>query len=526
MGAQDNQTLRQWCYTVLIALAAGQIAGRILSAEYVLEPSLHRPAELVGDPRRPWPSNPPPALPFFSSNDRSRWATIRALVEEGTYSVGYRMEYPQAENLNHIQAQGLLLGRLLGSTSTLLMSGSSGPIIPPPPLYSDHGILFEPGYTSVDRVLHPRTKRYYSSKPPLLPTLIAGEYWLLQRCFGWTLAEHPMLVAKAILFTWNWIPVIIYLVLLGRLIERYGQTDWGRIFTMGAACFATFISTFSITLNNHTQAATGLVFALYAFLQIWNSEPNYHAPSWRWWHFVLAGFFAAWTACNELPAIIVLIGFAILLLMRSMLYTLLVYVPSALVPISAFLYTNYLALGEWWPAYEKFGSIWYEYPGSYWAVRRGIDAAREPIWLYMFHLLLGHHGILSLSPIYLLSVISMCMPRVGMGNLQRGFKLLLIFTAVVSLVVFLFYTTYVYYVLKTSNYGGWTSGPRWFFWLIPLWLLCMLPAADRMSASRMGRGVGYILLALSALSVAYPAWNPWRHPWIYNWMETLGWIQY
>ncbi|MCS7166873.1 MAG: hypothetical protein RMI91_09070 [Gemmatales bacterium] len=534
MGGTSAQTTRSWGYAILITLAAGHLAGRILSAEYVLEPSLHRPAERWEDPRRPWPISPPPALPFYSSNDRARWATIRALVEQGTYSVGYRLEYPPFGELSHLQAQAVLLCRALGTGTLFIITPNFIPPILPPPLYSDHGILFEPGYTSVDRVLHPQTKRYYSSKPPLLPTLIAGEYWLIRWLFGWSLTERPMLVAKIVLFTWNWLPFLLYLVLMSKLIEYYGQTDWGRLFSMGAASWATFLSTFSVTLNNHTQAATGLVFGLYPFLQIWRQGESNRELSFiptdsrhrQWWYYCLAGLFAGWTACNELPALLIVVGFACLLMWRNVLLTIVFYIPAALLPIAGFAYTNYLALGEWWPAYEKFGSIWYEYPGSYWAVRRGIDAAREPVWLYMVHLLVGHHGIFSLSPVFLLSLVSIVCPKISNPGSPSSYKVLLIGTGVVSLIVFLFYTVYVYYALKTSNYGGWTSGPRWFFWLIPLWLLSMLPAADWLAATRTRRFLGYILLAWSAVSVAHPAWNPWRHPWLYNWMEALGWIRY
>ncbi|MCS7159233.1 MAG: hypothetical protein RMJ19_02070, partial [Gemmatales bacterium] len=258
-----------------------------------------------------------------------------------------------------------------------------------------------------------------------------------------------------------------------------------------------------------------------------DEHPSLSASAgWRWWHFSLAGFFASWAACNELPALMIVVGLACLLLLRSISYTLIFYIPAALLPIAAFLGTNYLALGEWWPAYEKFGSIWYEYPGSYWAVRRGIDAAREAVGVYMLHLLVGHHGIFSLSPIFLLSLGSVIYPKLYPHSPNHSYRLLLYGTSLVTVVLFFFYTVYVYYALKTSNYGGWTSGPRWFFWLIPLWLLSMLPAADWLAATRARRVSGYILLAWSALSVAYPAWNPWRHPWLYNWMETLGWIRY
>ena len=42
------------------------------------------------------------------------------------------------------------------------------------------GIVFEDGWQTIDKVLHPERQEFYSSKPPLLPTLVAGEYWLLQ----------------------------------------------------------------------------------------------------------------------------------------------------------------------------------------------------------------------------------------------------------------------------------------------------------------------------------------------------------
>ena len=63
-------------------------------------------------------------------------------------------------------------------------------------------------------------------------------------------------------------------------------------------------------------------------------------------------------------------------------------------------------------------------------------------------------------------------------------------------------------------------------WLTPLWMLSLVPVADRLGASRGGRALAYLLLALSVLSASYPAWNPWRHPWIYNFMESRGWIPY
>ena len=46
------------------------------------------------------------------------------------------------------------------------------------------------------------------------------------------------------------------------------------------------------------------------------------------------------------------------------------------------------------------------------------------------------------------------------------------------------------------NYGGTSSGLRWVFWLAPLWLLTMLPAADALARRPWTRGLGLALLAL------------------------------
>ena len=70
-----------------------------------------------------------------------------------------------------------------------------------------------------------------------------------------------------------------------------------------------------------------------------------------------------------------------------------------------------------------------------------------------------------------------------------------------------------YCVLGQAN-GGATIAAR------------LLPAADWLGRRRWGRALAVVLLALSVLSASYPSWNPWRHPWIYNWMDAWGRIPY
>jgi hypothetical protein len=526
-------------YVLLITVAAGMILGRLLSVELIYEPSYHRES---GQPRslgRTWPTERPEPMPTFSSNDRSRWCTVRALVENGTYVIGHR-------DPNYL-GPAYLVTQVLGAKALVPVGGPLAPLAPilvasrvtqfdvfvlphhpkPATRYGDHGIVFEDGWQTVDKILDPKTREFYSTKPPLVPTLLAGEYWVLHRLFGWSITQDRWLVIRTILVTWNALPWVLYLLVLAWLVERVGTTDWGRFYVVAAGCFATLLTPFLISLNNHTIAACFAAFTLYFAARIYLDRAG-------WWAFALAGLCAGFTACNELPAASFAALLGLVLLWRFPRQTLLAYVPAVLLVAGAALLTNYLALGDWRPAYSKFGGPWYEYEGSHWQqegalFRSGIDFAWqwEDRWAYAFHLLLGHHGLISLTPLYLFALVGMGLALVGRGPVKEGTPALrplwrgfALFSLVLTLVVVGFY------LLRSNNYGGWTCGPRWLLWLTPLWLGCMVPVLDWLGARRWGRGLALAGLALSILSVAYALRNPWRHPWIFNLMDALGGIPY
>jgi hypothetical protein len=171
--------------------------------------------------------------------------------------------------------------------------------------------------------------------------------------------------------------------------------------------------------------------------------------------------------------------------------------------------------------------------------------------------LIGHHGVFSLTPIWLLSMAGLAIWGFGRSDRPSGCgqevasdasatppgetdsvegevrasaevtrtgpscrRSLAILVAAVTLACFAFYLSRP---LAHRNYGGMTSGFRWMFWLAPLWIVVMIPAADRMASRRVARGVALVLLALSVLSASYPTWNPWTLPWLTNWWIYLGW---
>jgi hypothetical protein len=496
---------RRTLYPLLIAVAVATVCGHILSAARVSVPFLARPAGEPGpeEHRNPWPGKRPEPMPNYGDNDRSRWDTVRALVDNGEYRIGHR----------EFEADGS---------------------------YHDSGICTEDGWRTIDKVLKPDTHDFYSSKPPLLPTLVAGEYWLLKHVLGWTIfddrePEHDQRwwVMRTILLTINALPFLVYLVVLARLVERFGETDWGRLYVLAAGGFGTFVTTFAVTFNNHTVAACTALFALYPALLIWAERRR------DVYLYLVCGIFAGFTITSELPAAVFAAGLFLLLLLRSPVRTLIAYVPAAALPVLALLLTNYLALGQLQPAYEHFGSVWYEFDGSHWKtnpgeVKYGIDWAyqSESRVVYAFHVLLGHHGLFSLTPIFLLAIagIVYILARGGQSSPQdegappRDLRAVAVLTLVVAVIVIGFYVVWV--PDRNRNYGGWTVAPRWLIWLTPLFLVTMLPAADWLAHRRWGRGLALVLLALSVLSVSYPAWSPWWHPWIYNWMESQSWLPY
>ncbi|HEY2894815.1 MAG TPA: hypothetical protein VGJ16_11395, partial [Pirellulales bacterium] len=203
-------------YLLLIVVATGAMLGRIFAVNSVDVIALE--THLARQGRADWQLE----RPFLSANDRSRWATVRSLVEHGTYAID--------------------------------------------------DVTAERGWDTIDMVKHvgpDGQEHLYSSKPPLFATLMAGEYWLINKITGATLADHPYEVGRFMLVTINVVPLLVYFWLLARLAERFGTTDWGRLFMMSAAAFGTFLTTFAVSINNHLPAAVCVVIACYCAVRIW-----------------------------------------------------------------------------------------------------------------------------------------------------------------------------------------------------------------------------------------------------------------
>ena len=499
-GDDPALKLRQSMYWLLICLSAGVMLGRVMAVDAVdrtglekdrlsriaaeldrkkgelrqeglegealtgeltrIETQLRRDAQL----RRP----------FLSANDRSRWCTVRALVEPAM--------------------------RIEGAP------------------YAIDKVIQEPNWDTIDMVKH--DGHLYSSKPPLFSTLMAGVYWIIYHLTGMSLATHPFVIGRIMLVVINIIPLAISFIFLARLVERFGTTDWGRLFVMSAAAFGTFLTTFIVAINNHLIAAVCATVAVYAAARIWYDGQQ------RIRYFLLAGFFGALLAASELPAMALFAAISLAVLWKAPRQTLLAYIPAALVVAVAFFATNWIAHGSITIPYmhRSPGDNWYDYTfqrdgreiESYWRHPSEIDQGDPSRAVYAFHVLVGHHGIFSLTPIWLLSMAGIII-SLWPGS-DRRMRQWAVLVGGISLICIIFY---MFRPLNQRNYGGMTSGFRWVFWLTPLWLVSMLPAVDILSKRRWTCGLCLVLLAFSVLSASYPTWNPWTHPWIMDYMKYL-----
>jgi len=512
----ERAGLRKSIYALLIAIGIGAVLGRVFAVDEVaasrLTPYLQReiaPRLKEKRARLEEQGVPPERIeqelartraslmrragilrPFLSANDRSRWCTLRALVERDMW---------------------------VAAEVQTVDGGTQFRWVP----YSIDKVLGEPGWDTIDMVKHSLPSHghngqefLYSSKPPLLPTLMAVPYWILHKVTGASLGTHPFAMGRTLLVIYNVIPLLIYFVLIARLIERFGQSDWGRVFVMAAAVFGTFLTTFSITVNNHLPGAVSALIALYAAVRIWFDGER------RLRYFFVAGLFATFVVACELPGLAFTAALGAALLWKAPRETCLAGVPAALIVTVGFFATNWIAHEDLRPAYTH--TEWYDYEyqrhpddrvvDSYWRNRQGIDRGEPSELVYAFHALVGHHGIFSLTPVWILAALGLGIWLTSPTDPRlREMAVLIMAVTAVCLCFYLFMQPQ-----ENRNYGGMTAGLRWAFWFAPLWLVAMLPAADRCADRKVWRALALVFLAISVLSASYPTWNPWSHPWLFN----------
>lgn len=501
------------------------------------------------------------ATPLLSANDRSRWVTVRALVETGSYEIDRYTKDPW-------------LARQWNTIDKVVHEGPDGRL------------------------------HEYSSKPPLLATMIAAVYAGLYQS-GWLNMQTELFLAiRWLLLLCQVLPLTLTLGVVAWFLDRWPTgSDVAKFYTFAAACWGTYVTTFAVTLNNHHFAVIAVYWTMFALVSIRRNPVA--AKGW----YVVLGLAGGFAFANELPALAWLVVVSILGVWWNFERACRWMLPALLVVMLAYFGTNLIAhrtlkmpytfrsdgpvvltlplefaddlapgpmpiemrrqlnrhseswgfqlgpetwiennqyplpdsidrrwvvrsytLGYYRPDQWQAVAVvqprgtnrieirkwanWYDYPGTYWhdGRRAGVDAGEESPLVYAFHCLVGHHGLFVLTPIWLLTAWGMVL-AVRQGGTWRAIGWVVLG---LSVVVIGFYLTRP---VLDRNYGGQASALRWLFWLSPLWLLMLLPAVESLRRSWAGLAFAWLLLALSAVSALYAGTNPWVHPWPYQW----GW---
>ncbi len=296
-------------------------------------------------------------------------------------------------------------------------------------------------------------EHYYSSKPPMLPTLTAGVYWLYRVATGNDIVDNEKNVVWFCNLIMGAVPFAFLLIYFYKLLLLFRLSESAVIAGLGVLGFGFFGIGYATELNNHTPAAAAAMIGVYYAFRI-GIEHDSTVCDW-----ILSGFFLGLLPTLDIPSAIITCGIAVYLIGTDRRRTLQIFLPIAALPLAANLVLTYLSTGSIVPIYLR-GEL-YHYAGSYWKSPDEFDSIDEPKLIYALHSLIGHHGIYSMTPALIPALFAKIRILKNRDHLFR--ETLAIAGAGVAMILL--------YIFKTTNYGGMCIGFRWLIPVIPLFLI-------------------------------------------------------
>jgi hypothetical protein len=344
-------------------------------------------------------------------------------------------------------------------------------------------------------------EHYISSKPPMLSTLAAGVYWTYRSITDKSIRKWEGDVVRLVSLATGGLCHVIFLIFFYRLCVLLLKREVAILIAMAGACFAYLGVAYATAINNHSPAAALGVCGLYFACAI------RHGSEQKLWHWPVTGFVLGLLPTIDLSSLAISAVIGLYLLVHDWKKTLIWVVPAALPPLLVHFALSYQISGSFRPFYlnseiKQFKGFHFRNPGD-------IDGLREPKHIYAFNVLLGHHGLFSMTPLYLFGLWEL------VRSLWRRQWLRESLLSLAALCAFL-----GFYIFRSRNYGGWCVGMRWLVPVMPLLLLYFGLWIDRVRLTRVVWAALLPAFLISGFHVQDGLTSPFQFSVWHNWLEN------
>jgi hypothetical protein len=337
---------------------------------------------------------------------------------------------------------------------------------------------------------------FYSDKPPMPAILGAAAYWPLYhlgiRLHEGTSFAYFLITLMTVKALWLIGTIAFYKLL------RFTELDEGKRFLAALALgVGSLFFTWSSTFNNHEFAGAFLSIGLYFFL-----TARHEVRTAR--NLGLAGLFFSLAGTADMPTGIFYALFLAYVVCNGRLRPATVfYVVPLLATLLPTLAVNYAIHGSVLPV--QMVRSYFEYPGSYW-----LDSAEKLSGMgvnglgftmkYALRALLGPNGFLIYNPFSLIALWGLI--RELRPKSPFFYEALIVCSGGLGLAA--------YYLLTTSNYGGWSYSMRWLVPLLPILFFFLFPYF--VSYHDAHPNIFRSVLCVSMIIAIVGLINPWCNP--------------
>lgn len=333
---------------------------------------------------------------------------------------------------------------------------------------------------------------FYSDKPPLLSLYGAVYYFLIKNIFNISFTTHQKvafyLITLLIIGTLSAIG-LVYFYKITREVFNIDE-KWATLTTLITGT-GTLILPYSGVLNNHSVSGFLL---LVSFCYLLNKDKKLS-------NIALSGVLVALAGNVDLNCFLFIPFAFIYFVMSKSLKAGIVFSLACLPLIAVFLWLNYYTSNSIIPPAMN-QALWI-YPGSSFnqqnlsglAKHENISGALN----YAFHMLLGNRGLISHTPLLIVSFIALI---IIFRNKTFPYKKEYLYLVTASLAFVLIY------ISRTVNYSGYSFGIRWFATIMPLLCLPIAHISKEIRNSKLFNNLFIVITCLSIFFSLIGTYNP------------------